>query len=308
LPGTGDSGVKRTARVLGVGIATLDVINEVAAYPGEDAEVRALGQTMSRGGNATNSLSVLAQLGHRCAWAGTLGDDPQSIEILRDLAHQGIDASACVRVAGGRTPTSYVTLSRATGSRTIVHHRDLPELAAPAFSGVDLGPLDWVHFEGRAPEQTALMLADCATRRPDLPVSLEIEKHRAGIERLLTGPRVLIYSRAYALAAGHPDPARFLAGQWERTSAELLILPWGAEGAYGQLRGQEVLFAPARRPRRVIDTLGAGDVFNAAAVDGLIAGLGLQTLLERANRLAGHKCGRRGLDGLVASARREGLL
>ena len=29
-------------------------------------------------------------------------------------------------------------------------------------------------------------------------------------------------------------------------------------------------------------------------------------LLERANRLAGHKCGRRGLDGLVASARSEG--
>jgi hypothetical protein len=46
---------------------------------------------------------------------------------------------------------------------------------------------------------------------------------------------------------------------------------------------------------------------NAAVIDGLLRGLDLQLLLERANRLAGHKCGRQGLDGLVGSARDQGL-
>jgi len=296
----------RSARILGVGIATLDVINEVVAYPREDDEIRALGQRVRRGGNVTNTLVVLAQFGHRCTWAGTLGGDVQSREILRDLERQGVDTATCVRHPGGRTPTSYVTLSRETGSRTIVHHRDLPELTAAEFSGIDLGSFDWAHFEGRDPEQTALMIRDCATRRPDLPVSLELEKPRPGVDRLLVGPRVLVFSRAYVQSRGWVDPARFLSEQWAVTAAELLFLPWGAGGAYGQARGEPVRFAVAQGPDKTIDTLGAGDVFNAAVIDSLIARFDIQTSLERAVRLAGHKCGRYGLDGLVASARGAG--
>jgi ketohexokinase len=300
--------VSQAFRVLGVGIATLDLINEVAAYPAEDDEVRALGQQVRRGGNVTNSLAVLSQLGHRCTWAGTLADDSASREILRDLEDEGVDTRFCVRRRGGRTPTSYVTLSRATGSRTIVHHRDLPELSAAHFSDIDLAPFDWVHFEGRNPSETALMLRDCGARRPDLPVSLEVEKPRTDIDRLFVGPRVLIFSSAFVLSRGYSDPVRFLSDQRAKTGAELLILPWGAEGAYGQRRGEPVCFAPAHGPEQVTDTLGAGDVFNAAVIDGFISGLDLRALLERANRLAGHKCGRQGLGGLVASARRRGLI
>jgi ketohexokinase len=308
MSGVGNREVIRVSRVLGVGIATLDLINEVAIYPAEDDEVRALGQQVRRGGNVTNSLAVLAELGHRCSWAGTLADDSASREILRALEGEGIDTRFRVRCAGGRTPTSCVTLSRATGSRTIVHHRDLPELAAADFTDIDLDSFDWVHFEGRNPSETELMLRDCSTRRPDLPVSLEVEKPRQGIDRLLVGPRVLIFSRAFVLSRGCTDPIRFLSDQWAKTGAELLVLPWGADGAYGQGRGGPVRFAPAHRPDHVADTLGAGDVFNAAVIDGLLAGLDLRALLERANRLAGHKCGRQGLGGLVASARRAGLV
>ena len=53
-------------RILGVGIATLDLINEVERYPPEDAEVRALTQRRSRGGNAANTLAVLSD--GRIAW------------------------------------------------------------------------------------------------------------------------------------------------------------------------------------------------------------------------------------------------
>ena len=124
-----DAGATPAGCVLGVGTATLDIVNEVATYPQEDAEVRALGQRQMRGGNVTNSLVVLSQLGHPCAWAGTLGDDPASALILTDLDRHGVDTRLVVRHPGRFTPTSYIALSRATGTRTIVHHRDLPELA-----------------------------------------------------------------------------------------------------------------------------------------------------------------------------------
>ncbi|MEA3275758.1 MAG: PfkB family carbohydrate kinase [Pseudomonadota bacterium] len=295
-------------RILGVGIATLDIINEVATYPAEDDEVRALGQRRCRGGNATNTLVVLSQLGHACALAGTLADDVQSGEILRDLKAHGVDIEPCVRHAGSHTPTSYVTLSRASGSRTIVHHRDLPELRAAELAAVDLAGYDWVHFEGRNPGETAAMIRDCVARRPDLEISVEVEKPRPGIERLLQGPQVLLFSRAYARSCGYEDPEPFLADQWPWTGAQLLVLPWGEDGAFAQVRDGPVCFAPPYAPSRVTDTLGAGDVFNAAVIDGLLAGLDLARVLGRANRLAGVKCGLSGLKGLVMRARKAGLL
>lgn len=290
-------------RILGVGVATLDIINEVAAWPAEDDEVRALAQRTARGGNAANTLVVLSQLGHPCAFAGTLARDPQSELILADLHGAGIDTAACVRHPAGSTPTSYVALSRTTGSRTIIHHRDLPELTAAEFAAVDLDAFDWVHFEGRNPAETAVMLSECRRRRPTLTISLEVEKPRPGIEALLEWPHVLIFSRAYALTSGFTDPRAFLAGQRARTSAERLILPWGAEGAYGLDGDGELCHSPGQPPAILVDTLGAGDVFNAALIDGLLAERPLPEGLARANRLAGYKCGHPGLVGLVAAAR-----
>jgi len=299
---------ERPRRILVVGVAALDIINEVAAYPTEDAELRALDRRIVRGGNATNTLAVLRQLGHTCAWAGTLGRDAEGAWILEDLDRRGIDTGACVLHPHGSTPTSYAILSRANGSRTIIHYRDLPELAAADFARIRLAGYDWVHFEGRDSKETAAMLRDCVRRFPEIGVSLEVEKPRPGIEALLMGPDILIFSHHYARSCGYADPRRFLCDQWEHTDAELLILPWGEVGAYAQPRDGEICFAPAHRPPLVRDTLGAGDVFNAAVIDGLLAGLAPPALLDHCNALAGYKCGLPGLDGLIASAREAGLL
>lgn len=300
------------ARVLGVGIATLDIINLVAAYPAEDAEVRALAQRIGRGGNAANSLAVLRQFGHGCAWAGTLADDAGAALIGDDFAHRGIDCRRAMRLPGTRTPTSYIAVSRATGSRTIIHHRDLREFSARDFDAVPLAGLDWVHFEGRVPDETAGMIARVRRERPCLPISVEIEKPRDGIERLFCGATLLIFARAFAEAVSAPgrvvEPSAFLRERLQGCEAEICLLPWGSEGAYGALRGGEPIFAPAHRPASLVDTLAAGDVFNAAVIDGMLRGLELRSLLERANRIAGHKCGRQGLDGLIDSAADAGLL
>jgi ketohexokinase len=307
-------------QILGVGIATLDVVNLVAEYPAEDAEVRALGQRIARGGNCANTLDVLAQLGRRCAWVGVLAGDQGGDFIAADLDRHGIDHSHALRLGVGATPTSYIALSRATGSRTIVHHRDLPELAATDFDHVPLADCAWVHLEGRNPAETAQMIARVRRERQGVPVSVEIEKPRDGIDALLSDADVLVFSRAYVQATlpdTTADPRAALHRLAERTDARLCLLPWGADGAYGLAAGaREPVFAPAQPPAVLRDSLAAGDVFNAAVIDGLLeVGLdaattdhGLVELLRRANRLAGHKCGQDGLDGLVASARAAGLL
>jgi ketohexokinase len=306
------SNADTSGRVLGVGIATVDIVNVVADYPAEDCKVRAFSQRVLRGGNAANTLAVLAQLGRDCEWVGTLADDAGGALIGADLDRVGVRRAHAVSLAGTTSPTSYIALSQATGSRTIVHHRALRELTAADFDAVPLDDCSWVHFEGRNPAETAAMIARVRAERPGLPISVEIEKPRDGIKQLLMRSDVLIFSRAYAesqrQAPGPVDPRACLRQLAATSSAGLCLLPWGRDGAYALAAGGEVIHAPAYRPGRLVDTLGAGDVFNAAVIDGLLDGLAPPALLAGANQIAGYKCGRYGFDGLVSSANDAGLL
>jgi ketohexokinase len=288
------------ARVLAVGIATLDIINQVHAYPQEDSEVRATAQLQCRGGNASNTLVVLQQLGHQCSWAGTLADDASSEVIRADLDRCAINMDAVQVVGGGRTPTSYVILNQQNGSRSIVHFRDLPEYSLTAFKQIDLSAFDWLHFEGRNVQQSRAMLDDARQRAPNLPCSVEIEKPRDGIEALCAGANLLLYSRHYARACGAgDDPVTFLQARHRDIPTAHHVCSWAESGAWGIDEQAAVWHSPAREIDRVVDTLGAGDAFNAAVIHAKLSGRSLLECLHDACRLAGQKCAQQGLHGLA---------
>lgn len=287
------------ARILGVGIATLDIINTVADFPVEDSEVRATAQSQRRGGNATNTLVVLSQQGHEVTWAGTLANDAGSEFIRAELMHYGVDMSPVQQVAGGRVPTSYVTLNARNGSRTIVHYRDLPEYDLAAFRAIDLTGFDWLHFEGRNVAQTHAMLADARARAPQLPRSVELEKPRDGIAALCESADLLLYSRVYAQANGAHEAAGFLRAAHAQWPAAEHVCSWGEQGAWAITSDGELHHAGAEKLATVVDTLGAGDTFNAGLIHARLSGLGLDDGLRAACRLAGQKCAQQGLDGLL---------
>lgn len=283
-------------RVLAVGGATLDIINSVAAYPHEDDELRAIAQQQCRGGNAANTLVILSQLGHQCSWAGTLGDDAASRLVLDDLKRNGIDTRWARVHCGGITPTSYIISSQATGSRTIVHYRDLPEYQVEAFREIDLDQYDWIHFEGREVAPYEAMLRHARHTRHRATISVEIEKPRPGIEALVPLADVVIFARAYASCLGYGHAGDLLKAIRSDARSSMLFTAWGEAGAWLQTPEGETLHQPAYIPEQVVDTLGAGDVFNAGVIDGLLSGKGPAAVLCHAVQLAGNKCGRRGLD------------
>ena len=282
--------------ILGIGIATLDVINTVDGYPAEDSEVRALRQEIRRGGNCTNTLVVLSQLGHRCAWGGVLTAEPDSGHIRDDLQRYRIALDAVRILDQGKVPTSYITLNQRNGSRTIVHCRDLPEFGHEDFSHIVLRDFDWLHFEGRNVVETRLMLERAKALAPATPRSLEIEKPRPDIDQLFANADVLLFSRHFALARGYNEPQRFLDSIAMETSHAVRLLAWGEKGAYAVDHNGRLFHSPAYPPPQLIDTLGAGDTFNAGIIDALLRGISLEESLHQACRLAGHKCGQPGLD------------
>ena len=300
------------ARVASVGIATLDIINTVDGYPEEDGEFRAQSQRICRGGNATNTLVVLSQLGHHCHWLGVLADEPDGQRIVQDLKQYQIDTSHCRVVVAGKVPTSYITHNRNNGSRTIIHHRDLPEFSFSDFKRVNHSAYDWLHFEGRNISETEKMLVYVAENHPDLPCSLEIEKARPEIRVLFKYVGLLLFSKKYVEkheGRGSPESAaKFLRSRHAQFPEKKIICAWGEDGAYGIDHRGEVYHSPPFPPHKVIDTLAAGDTFNAAVIDCLVNGGSTVAALTAGCRLAGQKCGQIGLGFIKPPPTKTGIM
>jgi len=286
------------SNILAVGIATVDIVNTVKDYPQEDDELRAVNQTVRRGGNATNSLVVLSQLGHQCAWAGVIADDIYASVIRRDLTMCTIVMDWVVEATNSVSPVSCITLNEANGSRTIVHYRDLPEYSFADFSRINLSGFDWLHFEGRNVGQTLSMLrlvhSSCT-----VPISIEIEKPRDDIESLYEFADILFFSRVFVRHLGYDSAEPFLKAMHLRYPQIEHYCAWGEVGAYAVDRDGVLHFADIPSSVKVLDSIGAGDVFNAAVINAKINQLSCSDSLRRGSQLATKKCAQYGFDGLV---------
>ncbi len=282
------------AHILGIGIATLDIINTVDGYPQEDTEVRVLKQRICRGGNATNTLVVLSQLGHRCTWGGVWVNEPDGQQILAELTHYAIDTNPCRILSKGKMPTSYILLNQQNGSRTITHYRDLPEFSFKDFQTIELSDFDWLHLEGRQVSETAPIVKWVRQHYPNLPISLEVEKPRPQIEQLFNQVDILFFSKTFAQYYTNNAEAFLHLIQAQAPNTHL-ICAWADEGAYALEPDGTLHHSPAYPPPQVVDTLGAGDVFNAGIIDSWCRQHNIAAALTHACQLAGNKCGQEGL-------------
>lgn len=287
------------SHILTIGIATLDIINFVDHYPAEDEEMRALAQRVECGGNAANTASVLAQYGHQVEFAGTLAHEPDGHRIEQQLKSRLVATGFCQHVKQGKSPTSYIILNQQTGSRTIVHYRDLPEYDFKRFQQIPLEEFDWFHFEGRNVPEVKRMLTETQHRRVDQTVSLEIEKERKNIDTLLPLADILLFSRVFATSRGFEKPTTFFDAMRRIAPQAILVCTWGDQGAWARDHHDHNFHSPAYPPPQVIDTLGAGDTFNAGLIHALATGQPLAEALAQACQLAGKKVGQHGFSSLV---------
>ena len=285
--------------ILGVGVATVDIINFTEEYPGPDDEVRAIAQQKRRGGNVANTLSVLKQFQHRCRWLGALADDDAAQFIRQDLRQQGI----VVENAGamtGITPTSYIIVANNSASRSIVHYRQLDELSFEQFCQVDLAGVEYCHFEGRHPRETAKMLDWLKHNRPQLPYSVEFEKPRPDLHLLGQGAEIIFYSRHFATSLGYEGAEEFLRQQNPQNPDAWMVCTWGADGCFYRHSSDasSIVHVAIQALPRVVDSVGAGDTFIAGFLHCWWQSRDVQTAAQFANSLAAKKCSQIGFQDL----------
>uniref|UniRef100_A0A3Q3K909 Ketohexokinase n=1 Tax=Monopterus albus TaxID=43700 RepID=A0A3Q3K909_MONAL len=293
-------------KILCVGLVCLDIINVVDKYPEEDTDSRCLSQRWQRGGNASNSCTVLSLLGASCAFMGSLSAGPVADFIMADFLRHAVDVSAVIWQVKGQTPCACCVVCPSSGSRTVVlYDMNLPDVTAEDFSKVNFRQYKWIHWEGRNAEEQVKMIQQVVMYNSTLPrqqritISVEIEKTREMLYQLFAHGDVVFVSKDVARHFGYESAEAALRGFYSRVKAgAVLVCAWAEKGADALGPDGVIIHSDAFPPEALVDTLGAGDTFNAAVIYTLSNGGSLQDALTFGCRVAGRKCGFHGYDGI----------
>ncbi|KAM5253311.1 ketohexokinase isoform 7-T7 [Hipposideros larvatus] len=291
-------------QILCVGLVVLDIINVVDKYPEEDTDSRCLSQRWQRGGNASNSCTILSLLGAPCAFMGSLapGHVADSF-VLDDLRRYSVDLRYTVSQTTGSVPISTVIISEASGSRTILHAYSFL-VADFRQRGVDVSQVAW-QSRGETPCSCCIVNNSNGSRTivlydTNLPDVSAMDFEKVDLTRFKWIHIEVFVSKDVAKHFGFRSAAEALKGLYNRVrKGAVLICAWAEEGADALGPDGRLLHSDAFPPPRVVDTLGAGDTFNASVIFSLSQGKSIQEALRFGCQVAGKKCGLQGFDGIA---------
>jgi fructokinase len=272
------------------------------------------------GGGPYNTAIALGRLGVPAAFVGRLSTDAFGRRLRAGLEDAGVDLDA---VLTGSAPTMLAVVTLGSGGAENEYAFYVDATVTPDVSASDLPPLDGV---------AAVHVGTVALMREPVATSLELlatraaghvvvgldpnvrpgmvqdrEAYTARIDRLAAIADVVKLSDADA-AWLHPDgTAEDLAERWRADGAGLVVVTRGPDGAVGF--GAAGRVEVPSEPITVVDTVGAGDSFNAgllawlhdhgalapAAVRALDAE-GIAAALAFAGQVAARTCMREGAD------------
>ncbi|MEW6637836.1 MAG: sugar kinase [Actinomycetota bacterium] len=248
------------------------------------------------GGAELNVAVALTRLGHRAAWAGSLGDDEFGHEILNFLRGEGVDVSG-VRLDPDAPTGLYFKERRALDSLRTHYYRAGSAASRQRFEELDLDALlsgEILHLTGITPalsdscrDLTERLMAEAAERGVflsfDANVRWRLFKGRDPEEVL--GPLAAL---ADLLFLSEEEAELLLGGSGQRAARRALgelrattIVVHSAAGSFAV--GEDDVVERSAYPVEVVDVVGAGDAFVAGFLSGRLRGWDTGRSLELAN-------------------------
>lgn len=297
--------------VIGYGLGSVDYLCVVRTHPRLDSKQEMLAYQVQPGGQVPTALVALQRWGMRTAYVGAFGSDDAGRMARRAMQREGVDISAtCVR-RGVAQQASVILIDQISGERSVLGQPagslkvGAAELSREVITAGRVLLMDAVEMEG------AITAARWAKGAGMLTV-LDVDQPSQGIDELLKLTDVLIVGSEFPeKLTGIADPRRALrkaAGMGPRFVGVTL----GPGGALALVDGR-FLFVPAF-PTKVVDSTGAGDLFHAGSVYGLLHEWPAEKTLRFAAAAAALKCEKLGarpgippLERALALAARESV-
>jgi sugar/nucleoside kinase (ribokinase family) len=254
-----------------------------------ERELLADGMMLTLGSSSAIVAHNLAALGSRVGFQSRIGDDPLGKIALERLAQSGTDVSLVRRVAGSTTTGLTVILHHEAWRNILTYSGTIAELS---WDDLDLDYLaDSRHFHFSSyylqralrPKVSELFQR---LKSKGLTISLDTnddpdDRWDSDLREILRYVDVFLPNEREACkAAGTDDLEAAISklSDW----VPLLVVKLGKKGAVA-MRGGERFTSP---PLQVmpIDTIGAGDSFDAGFLHEFVRGSGLSTCLASGNR------------------------
>jgi sulfofructose kinase len=274
------------ADLVGVGLNATDTVIPLSKYPERGSKIEYQTASILPGGQVATTVVACQQWGLRTRYVGKLGDDHAAALHREAFSRAGVEAQI-ITVPDGVSPQSLILVD-SDGERTVLCRRDERLVLQPS----DLNR-EWVvnaralHVDGH--DTAAATVAAGWARAAGIPVIADLDEPYSGIEELLENIDYLIVSRDFPCRLMEErDLETALRRMQRRYGSRLTAATLGPDGVLAW-DGRQFLHVPAYCIPTV-DTTGAGDIFHAGFIYGLLQDWPLARQLDFACAAAALNC------------------
>lgn len=262
-------------QIVGLGLATLDVLIRLKDMPTWEGWNRADGFCFDGGGLVGTAMVAASKLGARVGFVGTAGSDESAELKLKSFRECGVDLSRLVRREGPEDQVVIVYVNSETGERTFcgVGGQARQPIRPAELDRDYLIAADVLHVDGLMHHEAALLAAQwmkaagkTVTMDGSKTDGVVDERHRA----LIPYVDVLIAGEGYGRGLAGLDDVWAAGEKALELGPRVFIETRGERGCFGVT--SEGRFHIPAFPVEVVDTTGAGDVFHGAYIVGMLHG------------------------------------
>ena len=283
--------------LVGVGLNATDTLIRLPHYPTLGSKVEFRSADILPGGQVATAVAACQHWGLRTRYVGKIGDDTAATIHRAEFGRLGVETH--LLAASGCASQQAVILVDDAGERTVLWKRDNRLTLQP-----EELQREWIiharalHLDGH--DTAAAVVAANWARTAGVPVIADLDDLYPGVEALLGQIDYLITSRDIpGRLTGEPDLRKSLPAVHSRYGCRLSAATLGEEGVLAW-DGSKFLYAPAFRVHP-LDTTGAGDIFHAGFIYGLLQGWPLPRQLDFASAAAALNCTATGARGGIQS-------
>jgi sulfofructose kinase len=272
--------------LVGVGLNATDTVIPLPHFPVAGSKVEFGELKTLPGGQVASTVVACQTWGLSTRYVGKIGDDNAASLHRSEFERTGVEAHL-LTVPNCASQQSIILVDR-DGERTVLHRHD---------DALSLHPEDlyreWIlnaralHVDGW--DTAAATQAATWAREAGIPVIADLDELYPGLDQLMEKIDYLIVSRDFPTRLmNEPDLETALRRMQQRYGATLAAATLGHEGvlAYDGVRMHHS--SAYRVP--VSDTTGAGDIFHAGFIYGLLQGWALDHQLDFACAAAALNC------------------
>ena len=285
--------------VVGMGLNSVDFLCVVPEFPTLNSKMRILQFSKQGGGQVATAMVALSRWGVKTKYVGKFGGDELGQFSSNSLQQEGVDVSSVTSEPNTPNQFGMIIVDGLSGERTILWDRDARLMYREGeLQKKDVCSGKLLHLDGHD-IKAAIQCARWA-KEEKIPTVIDLDKVEPLTSELIKEIDFVVTSGRFpALFTGISDRKKALT-EFQKHIPGFLCATLGHDGAVALVEGEFVYVKGFEV--KAVDTTGAGDVFHAGFIYGLLQNWELLDILRFANAVAALKCrdlgGRRGIHSL----------